>query len=171
MLRTELRLVPHHASWLEFFEIEERRLTHALGTLVLEIEHVGSTSVPDLLAKPIIDIAMTVPSVADFEACVGPITGLGYRFRGQHGDDPLRRYYVLERGERVMVHIHLWTKEAEAWREAIRFRELLRTDEQLRRDYESEKLRVAEQVGWDKRDYSLGKGPFIQDSLRCRETP
>jgi GrpB-like predicted nucleotidyltransferase (UPF0157 family) len=168
MLRTELRLVPHHPRWAEFFGIERERLAKALGPLVLEIEHVGSTSVPDLLAKPVIDIGMTVTSVADFEPCVGPVSGLGYEYRGQHGEDPLRRYFILEDGERRMAQIHLWTRDAEAWREAIRFKELLRDDEQLRRAYEEEKLRVAQEVDWNKQAYSLGKGPFIQDVLKSR---
>lgn len=161
-----MRLAPHHPSWGRWFEAECRRILDALRGIVLRVEHVGSTAVPDLVAKPIIDIAATVPGEEDFERCVGPMAGLGYEYRGQHGDDPLRRYFVLERSGRRVAQLHLWTEGAVGWREAVAFRNLLRERPDLRAAYAAEKLRVAEEVGWDKRVYSLRKGPFIESLLQ-----
>lgn len=166
VLRSQMRLVPHDPSWAEWFATESTRLRQALGSLALRIEHVGSTAVPDLLAKPIIDICVVVASAADFESCVEPLAQVGYAYRGQHGEDELRRYFVLERGERRIAQLHLYTLDAPAWQAQVRFRDLLRDREELRGAYAREKMRVAEAVGWDKGEYSVQKGPFIEEVLK-----
>lgn len=130
------------------------------------IEHVGSTSVPGLLAKPIVDLLLVAPGLDDLDRCVAPLEALGWVHRGPYGDDPLRRYFVLDRCGRRMAQLHAWPEEAPAWRDMLRFRDLLRGSADLRAAYEREKLRVAEEVGWDKRAYSVAKGAFIEDALR-----
>lgn len=165
MSRSQMRLVSHAPSWRRWFEVESRRIRNALPDILLRVQHVGSTSVPDLIAKPIIDIAATVADVEDFERCVAPLSGLGYEYRGQHGEDPLRRYFVLERDGRRVAQLHLWTEGAGGWRAAVAFRDLLRERPDLRASYAAEKLRVAEAVAWDKGAYAVGKGPFIERLL------
>ena len=103
-----LRLCPHDPKWLETFEAERERLTAALGSRLLHIEHVGSTSVPNLLAKPVVDIAVAVGSATEADLCIEPLQALRYEYRGLHGDDERRRYYVLERGGRRVAQIHLY---------------------------------------------------------------
>lgn len=166
MIRSELRLLPHDPSWAEWFVQEATRLREALGPLSLHIEHVGSTAIPDLVAKPIVDICVVIARTDDFEACVGPLTDLGYRYRGQHGDDVLRRYFVLERGRKRIAQLHLYTVDAPAWRAQVRFRNLLHVKPDLREAYAREKVRAAEAVEWDKGEYSLQKGTFIEALLK-----
>lgn len=167
MLRSGMRLVPHDPSWAEWFAAEAARLRAALGSLALRIEHVGSTAVPDLLAKPVIDICVVVATPAAFTSAVDPLARLGYRHRGQHGDDPLRSYFVLDREERRVAQLHMYAEEAPAWQVQVRFRDLLCAHADLRRAYEREKLRVAEAVGWDKSAYAVRKGPFIEALLEA----
>ena len=163
--RKRLQLCPHDPEWLGTFEAERERITATLGSRLLHIEHVGSTSVSSLLAKPVVDIALAVESVTEADFCIEPLQALGYEYRGLHGDDERRRYYVLERGGRRIAQIHLWILPAAGWDQTLRFREVLRANPAVREAYAREKLRVAEMVGWDKAAYSLAKGPFIESIL------
>ena len=160
-----LQLCPHDRKWLETFQTERERLRGALGSRLLKIEHVGSTSVPGLLAKPVVDIAVTVSSVTEADFCIQPLQALGYEYRGLHGDDERRRYYVLEREGRRVAQIHLWILPATGWEQMLRFREILLVNATVREEYAREKLRIAEMVDWDKATYSLVKGPFIESIL------
>ena len=160
-----LQLCPHDREWLATFEAERERITAAVGPRLLHIEHVGSTSVPSLLAKPVVDIAVAVGSVAEADSCIEPLQALGYEYRGLHGDDERRRYYVLEREGRRIAQIHLWILPAAGWDQMLLFREVLSANSAIREAYAREKLRVAEMVDWDKAAYSLAKGPFIESIL------
>jgi GrpB-like predicted nucleotidyltransferase (UPF0157 family) len=165
MSPSRLVLVPYDPAWPRLFEEEARRITAAMGTHVMRVEHVGSTAVPDLLAKPVIDIGVAVSSAAAADACIAPLTSLGYEYRGMHGDDPARRYYVLNRDGRRAVQIHVYILPATAWDEMLRFRDALRAYPELAASYIAEKQRVAESVAWNKLEYSLAKGPFIRGVL------
>lgn len=160
-----LVLVPYDPAWPSVFQREAERITAAVGAQVLHVEHVGSTAVPHLLAKPVIDIGVAVSSDAAADACIAPLTALGYEYRGMHGDDPARRYYVLNRDGRRVTQIHVYILPAQGWDETLRFRDALRADPQLRSAYAAEKQRVAESVAWNKMAYSVAKGPFIRGVL------
>ena len=161
-----LRLVPYDHAWPARFADEADRVRHALGTVAVAIEHVGSTAVPGLDGKPVLDIAIAVANDADADVCMVPMQSLGYAYRGPYGDDPRRRYYVRDddAGVRV-VHVHLYVLPAPAWEEKLAFRDALRADPALAAAYAAEKHRVAESVGWDKTAYSVAKGPFVQRVL------
>ena len=161
-----LRLVPYDRAWPARFAAEADRLRLALSTTAVAIEHVGSTAVHGLDGKPVLDIAIAVATEADADVCIGPMQALGYHYRGPHGDDPRRRYYVRDddTGERL-VHVHLYVLPALAWQEKLAFRDALRADPELAAAYAAEKYRVAQRVGWDKGAYSLAKGPFVQRLL------
>lgn len=167
MSPSALVLVPYDPAWPRLFEEEAERITAAVGAHALSVEHVGSTAVPNLLAKPVIDIAMAVPSKAAVDACIAPLTSLGYEYRGMHGDDPARRYYVLDRDGRRAVQIHVYIVPARAWDEMLRFRDALRSDATLAESYIAEKRRVAASVGWNKTAYSEAKGSFIRGVLEA----
>ena len=165
MAAKRLELVPYDPAWPVLFSEEATRLQSADGAHAISIEHVGSTAVPNLLSKPVIDVAIAVGSTLAADACIEPLTSLGYEYRGLHGDDPDRRYYVLNRAGRRSVQIHLYILPAPAWDEMLRFRDALRGDPSLLRAYAAEKERVAAAVAWNKAAYSQAKGPFIRGVL------
>src|SRR6476661_8246192 len=107
MART-LRLVPYDPAWPARFGAEAERIGAALGARAIAIEHVGSTSVPGLASKPVLDLAIAVSSEADADACIAPLETLGYEHRGPHGDDPRRRYYVRDVDGRRAAQVHLY---------------------------------------------------------------
>lgn len=160
-----LTLVDYDPAWPTRFAAEAARISATLAERAIAIEHVGSTAVPGLFGKPVLDIAIAVANEADADACVGPLVALGFTYRGANGDDPLRRYYVLET-ERVRVaQIHLYMLPARAWDELLAFRDALLADPALASAYADEKRRVAAAVHWDKSAYAIAKDPFIQRAL------
>lgn len=171
MSNTRLKLAPYDPAWPATFAAESARVGAALAPRALRVEHIGSTSVPGLLAKPIIDIAVAVSSAESAAACVAPLQTLGYEYRGVHGDDPAHHYFVLDRDGRRHAHIHLWILPAAGWDRHLRFRDLLRARPDLAGAYAREKLRVAEAVGWNKLAYSEAKSPFVEALLRGEEPP
>ena len=164
-MASRLSLVDYDPRWPARFEAEARRVADVLGALAIGIEHVGSTAVPGLLGKPVLDLAVAVEHREAADASVLPLRGLGYEYRGMHGDDPRRRYYVRSAGGARVAQIHLYILPARGWDEQLAFRDALRADARLADAYAADKRRVADAVGWDKRAYSLAKDPFIQRVL------
>lgn len=161
-----LRLLEHDGAWATRFTAESERLRGAIDSHIVAIEHVGSTAVLGLPGKSVLDIAIAVTTEASADACVAPLESLGYEYRGPHGDDPSRRYYVRDVAGHRAVQVHLYILPAPAWDEKLAFRDALRGDPALAAAYAAEKRRVAEAVGWDKGAYAVEKGPFIRAVLR-----
>lgn len=128
-------------------------------------EHVGSTAVPGLAGKPVLDVAVAVASDVAAEASIVPMAGLGYTYRGANGADPLRRYFVLDVARRRTVQVHLYVLPAAAWDAKLAFRDALREDAALASACAAEKYRVADAVGWDKAAYALTKAAFVERAL------
>lgn len=160
-----LRLAEYAPEWPERFRAEAERIRAALGPRVTSIEHVGSTAVPGLMGKPVLDIALAVSDESAADACIAPLESLGYEYRGPYGEDPRRRYYVRDVEGRRVAQIHLYILPATAWDEKLAFRDALRADPALAQAYAAEKRRVAGAVGWDKGAYSVAKGPFVERVL------
>ncbi|MCC7054599.1 MAG: GrpB family protein [Gemmatimonadaceae bacterium] len=156
-----LELVRITGEWADRFHEEAARITDVLGRLALALEHVGSTAVPGIAGKPVLDVAIGVSDEAAANACIEPLTGLGYDYRGLNGSDPRRRYYTLTTGEVRSTQLHLYLLPAAGWDEKLRFRDALRADPALAAAYASEKYRVARLVGWDKGAYAVAKEPFV----------
>ena len=160
-----LRLSLLDPAWPDRFAVESARVRALVADQILAIEHVGSTAVPGLAGKPVLDIGIAVASAINADACIAPLEQLGYRHRGPHGPDPRRRYFVRdEAGERV-VQIHLYVLPSVAWDEQLMFRDALRADLSLADAYSAEKFRVAEMVDWNKAEYSIAKGVFVDRVL------
>lgn len=146
-------VVDYDAAWPVRFETERRRITAALPD-VRAVEHVGSTSVPGLAAKPIVDIVV-VPAGAIADA-VAPLEGAGYVLRVVEPD-----HRMLRTPERD-VHVHLWADEVEQRRHLL-FRDWLREDADDRARYEAVKRELATREWGDMNDYADAKSPVITE--------
>jgi GrpB-like predicted nucleotidyltransferase (UPF0157 family) len=169
-----LSLVPYDPDWPGRFEAEAARLRSALDEALSAIEHVGSTAIPGVPGKPVLDIAVAVTSECAADECIKPLKELGYEYRGPYGDDPRRRYYVRDENGARVVQIHLYVLPAAAWDEKLAFRDALRADPVLASAYATEKYRVANEVAWDKAEYAVAKAPFVErvlSALRERGRP
>ncbi len=159
--------MPYASHWPARFSEVSLSVRDAIGSLALAIEHVGSTAVPGLAGKPVLDIAIAVADQHAADACIKPLEALGYRYRGPNGDDLRRRYYTRDvDGERA-EQIHLYMLPAAAWNDLLRFRDALKADLTLATAYANEKRRVAAAVNWNKTAYSIEKGAFVQAVLRA----
>ena len=157
-------LVESDRAWPARFVRERARIRQALGALAGRVEHIGSTAVPDLAAKPIVDVLVTVPEVDDDAAFVGRLERAGYVLRVREAGHRMFRTPDLS------VHVHVLTEgDAEVDRYLI-FRDRLRSSAEDRIAYERLKRELAtrhwEEIGL----YADAKGPLVEAILdRARQ--
>ena len=157
-------VVRYDPAWPDLYERERAPIADALGNRALAIEHVGSTAVPWLGAKPIIDITVGIHRLADGEKCVGSLEELGYEYRGD-GEIPGRHYFrKFTRGERTH-HLNIVEHEGDFWQRHILFRDYLREHPQEAQDYSDLKVRLAERFSTDRLGYTEAKTAFIESVL------
>jgi gamma-glutamyl-gamma-aminobutyrate hydrolase PuuD/GrpB-like predicted nucleotidyltransferase (UPF0157 family) len=155
-------LVEPDPSWPAAFDAEARRIVAALPPdLVVRIEHVGSTSVPGLAAKPTIDIQLSVASMTPRAAYVEPLTGLGYRWSLDPWDDE-HEYFAQDEGGGRPHQIHVCPAGSGWERRHIAFRDALRADPTLASEYERLKRDLAAAHPRDVMSYVDGKTSFIR---------
>ncbi len=158
-----VRLVAYDSLWPLMFEAEADRIEAACDGLPLRLEHIGSTSVPRMSAKPVIDILAGRPPQSRVAAYIAAIRGLGYEHKGANGV-PGREYF--RRGSPRSHHVHLVSWSSAVWDEHLVFRELLRDDPAIARDYEALKRDLAMDFAEDRRAYTEGKAAFIRAAIR-----
>ena len=154
----------HNPAWPGLFDAEKARLMAVIGEHVAEIQHIGSTSVPGLGAKPVIDIMIGVRSLADADAyCVKPIIALGYEYvKAFEVDLPFRRYFRKDNADGMRTHqIHLVEIESDWWVRHLVFRDYLRTHRDASEAYERLKRELAAQPFETTNDYAEAKTEFI----------
>jgi GrpB-like predicted nucleotidyltransferase (UPF0157 family) len=149
--------------WPAAFDAEAERIAAALPSeLVTRIEHVGSTSVPGLAAKPTIDIQLSVTSMTPRDAYVRPLQGLGYRWALDPWDDE-HEYFSRDVDEGRAYQIHVCAAGSAWERRHLAFRDALRGDPELASAYEALKRELAAAHPRDIMAYVDGKTPFIRE--------
>ena len=151
--------------WLEAFEEECDRLVAAVGPLALAIEHVGSTSVPGLCAKPVIDIAIGVTDLLTGKECVGPLSDIAYEYKGDAGI-PGRHFFAKGNPENRTHYVHVEPLNSVLWRNHILFRDYLRCHPDEAAIYGQLKRALAEKFSEDRDAYALGKNNYIETIIR-----
>ena len=151
----------HRDEWRQLFERERSALRERIGHLVVDIEHVGSTAVPGLDAKPIIDIAVAVPSAGVIPRLRRPLRELGYIDRGDAGADG-GYIFVKESAPDVRTHhLHVVAVDDPQWHDYLLVRDKLRADETLRARYTELKRALQERFAEDRKGYTNAKNDFI----------
>ncbi len=170
-----VQLAPHSAQWKLAFEKEKEDLEMLLGDYIADIHHIGSTSVPDLSAKPIIDILVTLRSFSDMIHLEEKLREAGYEYWEQ-GSTALRTLFVKGPEEKRTHHIHFTEFQSAEWQKAFAFWNYLRAHPEVLKEYEQLKQHLAEQHPLDRDQYSKGKAGFIKEIIRktnpelCKET-
>ena len=150
---------PYDPHWPNLYAEEAARLDSALGTRILATEHIGSTAVPGLESKPIIDIAIAIEDFEKGFELVPVMEDLGYKFRGEVGV-PRRHFFML--GKPRTHHVHVYEITSQDWQQRLAFRDALRSNSASAREYAELKLKLAEQFPIDIASYSNGKKDFIE---------
>jgi len=159
--------------WPRLYEEERRRILEVVGDIIVRIEHIGSTAVPDLGAKPTIDLMVAVNRLSDAEKCFEPLQRIGYEYRHQgeaffserrffrKGNPPKEQHY----------HLHMVELASDFWKRHLLFRDYLRTHPKVAHEYCELKKRLASKYGLDREGYTTAKTSFIEsvvDKVKMR---
>jgi GrpB-like predicted nucleotidyltransferase (UPF0157 family) len=154
-------LADYDPLWEAAFSSERDRIAEALGAVTKGIEHYGSTAVPGMRAKPILDILVGVSPIDDWERCRGPLEALGYDYAA---DAAVPGHYIFGRGrdstERTHL-VHVVDFLGEEWRVNLALRDALRRDAALRVRYIKEKERAVAAAPEGRARYNELKGQFL----------
>ena len=160
--RREIKLVDYDPAWPKKFEAHAERIADALGAAALRIEHVGSTSVPGLAAKPVIDILVVVPDSADESAYLPQLQAAGYVLRVREPD--WNEHRMLRTPERD-VHVHVYSAGCREILRLLTFRDRLRRNADDRSLYERTKRELAAREWPDMNAYADAKTEVIESIL------
>ena len=155
-------LMPYDPQWPEQFQLRANSIRAALRDELLLIEHVGSTSVPGISAKPIIDIVIAVPDSADESRYIPALEAIGYHVRVREPD--WHEHRVL-RNDLDDTNLHVFTAGCDEIDRMVAFRDRLRSSEPDRHRYAALKQDLAKQEWYSIQDYATAKGGVIEDIL------
>jgi GrpB-like predicted nucleotidyltransferase (UPF0157 family) len=159
-------IAPYDPAWPARYCIERHLIKMSLRDLEPQIEHIGSTAVPGLAAKPVIDMLVGVSSLDAFERHIPRLTMYGYEYIPDYECVlPDRRFFKrVVAGERTH-HVHVVEAEGHYWRRYLKFRDMLRCDGALAGRYAELKRRLAARFRYDRDAYTHGKTGFVEAVL------
>lgn len=150
--------------WKAVFEEEKAKLAILLHGISLDIEHVGSTAIPGIIAKPIVDIAIGVRDIKDIASISSLLKKGGYEYRPDNGNDGRLLFIKGEQDIRTH-HLHVEEYGLECWNNHIYFRDCLLSSPDLRSEYMKLKILLAEKYPSDRKQYTDQKAEFIRKVL------
>ena len=168
--RGAVRLVPYQPAWKELFREEAARLRQALGDRALFIEHVGSTAIEGMDAKPIIDILIAARDLDDAMGLVPPIEALGYKHKE---DDDVPERIFFRRGPppgRRTHHLSLAEPTSGYWQRHVLFRDYLLAHPETAQEYRQLKRKLASRYPEDRASYTAGKRGFVERILQLAKS-
>jgi GrpB-like predicted nucleotidyltransferase (UPF0157 family) len=154
----EFRLVVVGVEWAVRFAEERLRIAEALSGSALGIQHIGSTAIPGITAKPVLDIAVAIHDFESGHALVPALVALGYTYRGENGI-PRRHYF--ERDD--VYHLQVFDQGSLDWQRHLRFRDRLLASPELAARYSQVKLAAARESGGRRARYQDLKASFIEE--------
>ena len=162
----EVNLSLYDPGWPTAFAAERDRLLSRFSTQLLRVEHFGSTAIPGMPAKPIVDILAGVASMDAADALFGPILDAGYTtsraFNAMLAD---RRWFMRSSEGRRTHHLHIVVADGSAWRERVAFRDRLRASAELAQRYADLKRELAARFRRDREAYTEAKSTFVASVL------
>ena len=163
-----IRIVDYDPEWPHRFEVEANRIRSALGERALRIEHMGSTSVPDLPAKPILDILLVVADSADEAGYVRALEEAGYQL---HIREPGWHEHRMFRGQETDVNLHVFSTSCPEIDRILAFRDWLRINPSDRELYARTKRALAQQHWKYTQNYADAKTAVIEEIISRAQNP
>jgi GrpB-like predicted nucleotidyltransferase (UPF0157 family) len=166
-MNRSVRIVDYDPHWPILYEEEKRHILKVIGDIIAEIEHIGSTAVPNLGAKPIIDILVAVDKLEDAERCIEPLQRIRYEYQPEHEvETPERRFFRKGNPPKEQhYHLHMVALTSDFWKRHLLFRDYLRTHLKTAQEYYELKKRLASKYGSDREGYTEAKTSFIEAAL------
>ena len=163
-----VKVEKYNPIWKEMFNQEKVNLEKAFKEVAIEIEHIGSTSVEGLSSKPIIDIAVAVKKLSDFEKVKNCFEKGPYSIK----EDSVSDEILIRKGsEENRTHfIHVMEIDSKRYQDTIIFRNYLRNDKEVLKEYEDLKNKLAEKYADDRKLYTASKNEFIQKVINAAYT-
>lgn len=152
--------------WSKLFEEWRSRLVEALGDVALRIDHVGSTAVPGLPAKPVVDVQVSVADISEEDSYRPSIESLGLTLRAR---EPDHRFFRAPAGSSRIVHVHVCGAGSRWERQHLLFVSYLRKHPERAEEYARLKRDLADHFASDRAGYTENKSHFIGDTLRMAE--
>lgn len=162
-----VELVHYDESWPKTFELEKQKLLALIGGDICgSIEHVGSTAIPNMLAKPVIDIMCGVPSLQASKHLIEQLNKLSYCYYPYKAD--VMHWFCKPKPMHRTHHLHLIPFESTLWHDRLFFRNTLKKNPALAQEYKTLKQALASCFKMDREAYTQGKSEFIQRVLSLR---
>lgn len=159
-----VKLVEYNSSWPKLYELEADNLCEALKISPERIQHVGSTSIPSMPSKPILDIAILVDSLDTAEDWIEPLAKLGYWYKGIEPDLPDRRFFAKGPREKRTVYVHVVNNRE--FESLLKFRDRLRDNPKLTKEYATLKQGLATEHENNRDAYTRSKNNFIRSVIQ-----
>lgn len=163
----EIEIVEYNPNWANMFEKEAESIRKALRKdLIVEIQHIGSTAIPGLAAKPVIDIMLGLRNLSDGKNIIKPLEDLGYIYWADN-PNPEKMFFVKGMppyGKKRTHHVHVVQINGEFWQRRL-FRDYLRIHPQEAKIYEQLKRNLAAQFRDDREAYTQGKSDFVREIM------
>lgn len=164
--RIPIEVVPYDPRWPALFDEASREIAALIGDYIVAIDHIGSTAVPGLAAKPVIDLLISVRSLVDAPRFLPPLVSLGYTYVPKHEVAiPERRYLHRIAGGKHTHHLHIVEPGSEFYRLQLLFRDYLRAHPTAVEEYAVLKYQLAAQFQHEREAYTDGKSAFIEKIL------
>ena len=161
-----VKLVAHSNKWKNEFEKEKERLVKHLGKMIVDIQHIGSTLIHRIKAKPIIDIAAGTRKAPDIKKLINPLKLLGYTFR-KNTSIKGRHLFFAKGSEAKRTHyLHIEKFGGQRWKNDLKFRDRLNSNTKLAKRYESLKITLADVCSENRKLYTKMKSKFIKDVIK-----
>lgn len=162
MQRRKVTVLPYDEGWKADFKVIKKELEAGIGDLILGIEHVGSTSVVGLSAKPCIDIDVVIRDRSELDAVAAGLAAMGYIHEGDLGIRDREAFRYTDKPHLQKHHLYVCPQDSEELRRHITFRDFLRSDPEAVREYGAVKERAAQLFPEDMDGYIQYKSPCIQ---------
>ena len=164
-----IRVVPYNPNWPDMYRQEARQIVKALSGQIILIHHIGSTAIPGIKSKPIIDCLIEISQIEEMDAYNPAMIALGYKPRGENGISG-RRYFVKGSAEVHTYHLHVFQIGHQQIARHLNFRDYLRAQPEQAQSYSKLKEKLAQKFPYDSVAYTEGKNEFIQtiDNLAAR---
>lgn len=161
-----IEVLPYDPAWPDLYKAESEKLAPIFGANLIELHHIGSTSVPGLAAKPTIDILGIVNNLEEVDLLNSRLADLGYQARGENGIAG-RRYFNKKEGDVHLFHLHTFQEGHPAIEEHLAFRDYLRSHPAICAEYAALKRDLAEAHKLEPVRYTDGKADFIQKTIEA----
>ncbi|MCE7744176.1 MAG: GrpB family protein [Candidatus Heimdallarchaeota archaeon] len=160
----KVRIVVYNPNWPEIYKLEKEKIKEKIDEYIASIDHIGSTAIEGLVAKPIVDILIGLNSLDDAQFCIPKLEELNYEYVPEFEDVlPDRRYFrkpPTDQGSRDF-HVHMVEIKTYFWKRQLIFRDYLRKFPEVANEYGELKLKLAADLQDDREAYSEGKTDFI----------